>query len=264
VYQSRPPVGKRHVCSEIRGSFGTPPSAIPLRSTEEFLEKLRRFAAETKYDKFFRAHSEIYLTGISSCKEVIDSLHLSDWLTEYFGVKDCGDLRLVLGFVNGFSKYGPRFVDGQTCEKYAIIGMRPSDQTNTIVFRPTQIETRMHEFCHSFANPIVAKYMDQLRPAGEKLFANAPVVRMQGYQRWESLMYETAVRACVGAFLRQKFEPVYLDGYLKGEVRSGFAWIDGMTAFLKQYESNRETYLTFESFFPQLIKYLNDYTTRAK
>jgi hypothetical protein len=184
---------------------------------------------------------------------------------EYFGVKDCGDLRLVLGFVNGFSNYGVRFADGQTSEKYAIVGMRPFDAANTIIFRPMQIGTTMHEFCHSFANPVVAKHMHQLRPAGERLFAaHGPAMRMQGYQKWESLMYETAVRACVGSFVRQKFEPVYTGYYLKGEAGSGFVWIEDMSNFLKQYERNRDKYPTFESFFPQFVKYLNDYTSQAK
>jgi len=215
-----------------------------------------------QFDEFFRAQGEIYQTGIDSCKDLIGPLNISEWLMEYFGVKDCGDLRLVLGFVNGFCNYGVRFEDDQTIEKYAIVGMRPFDPANTVIFRPMQIGTTMHEFCHSFANPIVDKYMAQLRPAGEKLFACAPAVRSQGYQKWESLMYETAVRACVGAFVRQKFEPVYTDYYLQGEVGSGFVWTEDMSNFLKQYEADRNKYPTFESFFPQLVKYLNDYSKK--
>jgi uncharacterized protein DUF4932 len=235
------------------------------KQTKEFLEKVRQFAVETKFDEFFKAQSEIYWTGIDSCKDLIGPLNISDWLMEYFGVQDCGDLRLALGFVNGFCNYGVRFVDGQTNEKYAIVGMRPFDPANTIIFRPMQIGTTMHEFCHSFANPVVAKHMNELRPVGERLYAaHEAAMRMQGYQRWESLMYETAVRACVGAFVRQKFEPVYLGYYLEGEVHSGFVWTEDTTRFLEQYEASRGKYPTFESFFPIFVKYLSDYTVQAK
>ena len=234
-------------------------------ATVEFLKKLQDFEAKTRFDEFFKSQQDIYETGVGSCKELIRPLHIGDWLIEYFGVKDCGDLKLVLGFVNGFSSYGVRFVSGQTNEKYAIVGMRPFDHANTVIFRPMQIGTTMHEFCHSFANPVVEKHMAQLRPAGEKLFAaHSPAMRMQGYQKWESIMYETAVRACVGSFVRHSFESVYMGYFLEGQVNSGFVWIEDMTNFLKQYDGNRDKYPTFESFFPEFVHYLNDYITREK
>jgi len=43
-----------------------------------------------------------------------------------------------------------------------------------------------------------------------------------------------------------------------------FVWTEDMTNFLKQYESNRDKYPTFESFSPEFVHYLNDYITRAK
>jgi len=194
-----------------------------------------------------------------SCKDLMTPLNLADWLVEFFGVKDCGELKLVLGFVNGFSNYGVRFTSDQTNEKYAVVGMRPFDAANTVIFRPMQIGFTVHEFCHSFANPVVEKYMEQMRPAGEKLFAaHAPAMRMSGYQKWESIMYETAVRACVMCFVREKLEPMYLGYFLKAEVGSGFVWIEDAGNFLKNYENNPDKYPTFESFFPEFVNFFNN------
>jgi hypothetical protein len=244
------------------------PSTLDYRwekeETEEFLEKLRQFAAESKFDEFFKAQSEIYEKGIRSCEGSIAPLNLGKWLGDFFGVKETGDLRLVLGFINGFANYGVQFTDGSSSEKYAIIGMRPFDPANTVIFRPIQIGTTAHEFCHSLANPVVEKYMDRLQPAGERLFAvHGPAMRMGGYQKWESVMYETVVRACVMSFVRHSFEPMYLDYYLKDEVKAGFVWTEDMGNFLKTYESNRDKYPTFESFFPEFVDFLNDYTRKA-
>ncbi|HUT46171.1 MAG TPA: DUF4932 domain-containing protein [Sedimentisphaerales bacterium] len=244
------------------------PSTLDYRwekqETAEFLEKLRQFAAETKFDEFFKAQNEIYEKGIRSCEDLMAQHDLGTWLGDFFGVKDCGDLKLVLGFINGFSNYGPRFTAGRTSEKYAIVGMRPFDPANTVIFRPMQIGTTVHEFCHSFVNPVVDKYMGRLQPAGEKLFAaHGPAMRMRGYQKWESVMYETAVRACVMSFVRQKFEPMYLDYFLRDEVNVGFVWIEEMGNFLKNYENNRDKYPTFESFFPEFVTFLNEYTGKA-
>ena len=228
------------------------------QDTAEFLEKLRRFASEAKFDEFFMGQRDIYETGIQSCKDLIGPLNIGQWLVDYFGVEDCGDLRLVLGFVNGFSNYGVRFTHDQTNEKYAVVGMRPFDAANTVIFRPMQIGTTVHEFCHSFTNPFVEKYMEQLRPAGEKLFAaHGPAMRMRGYQKWESLMYETAVRASVMSFVRHKLEPMYLDYFLRDENYAGFVWIEDAGNFLKAYDSHRDKYPTFESFFPEFVTFLS-------
>jgi len=259
------------------------PSTLDFRwekqETAEFLEKLRQFATETKFDEFFKAQGPIYEQGIRPCEcvmarkdVVIDqgamvcksliSDDFGQWLSDFYGVANTGDLRLVLGFVNGFANYGPRFTDGRISEKYAIIGMRPFDPANTVVFLPQQIGVVAHEFCHSFTNPVVDKYMDKLQPTGEKLYKkHGPALRSRGCQEWRSMMYETAVRACVASFIRNSVvDPGYMDYYLKREVRHGFVWIKDAGDFLKKYESNRDQYPTFESFFPEFVDFLNEYS----
>ena len=102
--------------------------------------------------------------------------------------------------------------------------------------------------------------MEQLRPAGEKLFlAHEAAMRMNGYQKWESILYETAVRACVMSFVRQKLEPMYMGYFLQAEHSTGFTWVEDTGNFLKTYEGNRDKYPTFESFFPEFIRFLNEY-----
>jgi hypothetical protein len=250
--------------------------------TAEFLEKLRQFAAETKFDEFFKAQGPSYEQGIRPCKSILEqnevakdqsglvfvkflSADVGEWLSGFFGVENPGDLRLVLGFVNAFANFGVRFETGGVSEKYAIVGMRPFDPANTVIFLPQQVATAAHEFCHSFANPVVDKYMARLQPAGERLFAtHGATMRTRGYQKWESVMYETAVRACVVSFLRQSIaDPRFLDYHLRGEVKAGFIWTEDMGNLLKKYESNREKYSTFESFFPEFVDFLNEYTRKA-
>jgi hypothetical protein len=261
------------------------PSTLDYRwekdETAEFLEKLRHFAAETKFDEFFRAQAPIYEQGIRPCESIMKqekvakdqsrseyvdflSVDVGEWLSAFFGVEDPGDLRLVLGFVSAFANYGVRFETGATSEKYAIIGMRPFDPANTVIFLPQQIVLVAHEFCHSFANPVVEKYMDRLQPAGERLFAvHGAAMRRVGYQKWESVMHETAVRACVVSFVRQSIaNPGFMDFVLKSEVGHGFVWTEDMGNLLKTYENNRDKYPTFESFFPEFVTCLNEYTRK--
>jgi len=234
------------------------------QETAEFLEKLRQFAAETKFDEFYKAHSKLYETGIRSCRAVMSQYDLQTWLGEFFGVEEMGDMRLVLGFLNGPSNYGPRFTAGKTHEKYAVIGMSLPDADGNPVFRPRKLETTAHEFCHSFTNPVVDKYMEQLQPAGEKLYAaKALAMKRIGYQSWRSLMYESAVRACVASYIRNSFEPEYLQNYLDNEAGYGFVWTEELSDLLRTYEKNRVKYPTFESFFPEFVAFFNEYPRNA-
>ncbi len=234
------------------------------QETAEFLELLRQFAAETKFNEFFEAHSTLYETGIRSCQAVMAQYDLQTWLGKFFGVEEMGELKMVLGFLNGPNNYGPRFTNGQTREKYAIIGMQLPDADGNPIFRPRKLEIVAHEFCHSFANPVVDKYIEQLRLAGEKLYgAKAPAMKRLGYQNWQSLMYESTVRACVASYIRNSFEPEYLQNYLNKEASLGFVWTEDLGNLLKTYQSNRDKYPTFKSFFPEFITFLNEYSKKT-
>lgn len=71
------------------------------QETEEFLGQLRQFAVETKFNEFYKAHTSLYETGIRSCRALMAQHDLRTWLGEFFGVEEMGDMRLLLGFLNG-------------------------------------------------------------------------------------------------------------------------------------------------------------------
>lgn len=127
--------------------------------TEEFVEKLRQFAAETKFNEFFEAQTPLYEKGILSCKSLMAQYpDMHKWFDEFFGVEKNDELKLVLGFLNGHFNYGPRFQSGQTSEKYAVVG-QISDPGGNVGFTLQQLGITVHEFCHSFTNPVLDKYM---------------------------------------------------------------------------------------------------------
>ena len=188
---------------------------------------------------------------------------LAAWFDEFFGIAKGDDLRMILGFNNGCSNYGLRVADAAKLRKYAIVGMEFCDPQGDPVFDPRLLVLAAHEFCHSFTNPVVNEFMDQLQPGAERLYAaHASAMRNIGYQSWQSVMYESAVRACVASLTRSSLEPQQpglYRLYLEREARFGFVWIEEMDALLQTYEANRDRYPTFASFFPQIVTFLNEY-----
>jgi len=236
------------------------------QETQEFIEKLQQFAKETKFNEFFEKHQGLYQKGIQSTEAILEKYDMRRWLSEFFGTQKNEDLKLVLGFVNGNSNYGLRFEQGKVKEKYAIIGVYICSRAGNPIFSSKQLETVAHEFGHSFVNPIVDKYMLQLKPAGEKIYpVVADKLRRQGYQNWQTMMYESAVRACVADFVEDNFSRKTLELYIGGEVKGrGFLWMKELSELLKTYENNRNQYPTFESFFPEFVKFYNDYASRLE
>ena len=76
-------------------------------------------------------------------------------------------------------------------------------------------------------------------------------------------MYESAVRACVASYIRSSFEPEYLQNYLDKNAGCGFVWTKELSNLLRTYEANRDKYPTFESFFPEFVTFLNNYSKKA-
>ena len=236
------------------------------QETQEFIDVLQQFAKETKFNEFFEEHQGLYRKGIQSTEAILEKYGMRKWLYEFFGAQKNDDLKLVLGFVNGNSNYGLRFEQGKVKEKYAVIGVYLCSRAGNPIFSSKQLETVAHEFCHSFVNPVVDKYMAQLKPAGEIIYTKvAEKLRRQGYQNWQTMMYESAVRACVADFVEDNFDRKTLDLYIGSEVKGrSFLWMKELSELLKTYENNRNKYPTFESFFPEFVKFHNDYATRLE
>ncbi len=49
----------------------------------------------------------------------------------------------------------------------------------------------------------------------------------------------------------------YLENHVKGVRR------EATTNLLEKYENNRDKYLTFESFFPEFVDFLNEYAGKT-
>lgn len=177
------------------------------------------------------------------------------------------ELKMVLGFVNGCSNYGLRFTTETEVRKYAIVGMEFCDSEGYPVFDYRLLVLTAHEFCHSFTNPVVNKYLDQLKPSAERLYAaHVSAMRSIGYQGWQSMMYESAVNACVASFTRNCLEPGYpgiYRLYIEREAGMGFVCTEQTGELLRTYEGGRDRYPTFESFFPEFIAFFDDYSKKA-
>ncbi|MHB0997053.1 MAG: DUF4932 domain-containing protein [Elusimicrobiales bacterium] len=111
----------------------------------------------------------------------------------------------------------------------------------------------LHEFGHSFCNPVVEKYEAELS-AYEGLYAGvAAEMKKQAYGNWLTVMRETLVRAVHARLVLRTEGPEAAELFLlDNSFRRKFVFIQDFYALLAEYEADRGRYPTLYEFYPRL------------
>ncbi|GAH65156.1 unnamed protein product, partial [marine sediment metagenome] len=52
--------------------------------------------------------------------------------------------------------------------------------------------------------------------------------------------------------------------HIEKKIDKGFLWMQELSDLLVEYMNQRDRYPTFESFFPRIVEFLNDYSEQEK
>lgn len=235
-----------------------------LQEARDFLDQARSFVNDTEFNRFFRTHRELYQAAGARMTAKLNERAYIDWFDEFFGARPGARFQVIVGMLNGGSCYGTgmRHLDGGE-EISPVLGVWEFDGKGIPVIGDDIVPTVVHEFCHSYTNPLVDKYADQLEPAGSRIFQHcADVMKEQAYGNWQTMMYESLVRACVVRHLRATDGRAAARKEIREQHDSGFKWIGALSKLLAEYESDRKRYRTFEAFMPRVVEFFNEYAGR--
>ena len=230
-----------------------------------FLEAARRFVADAHFAEFLKSQQPLYDTTNERLRAFVEAKGDLPWFTKFFGAKSAARFIIVPGLVNGPSSYGASIIaeDG-TEELYAIPGVFETDVDGLPKFRGNWLETMVHEFVHSYSNPLIDEFSGSLEQAGMRL--NEPLeaeMRSQGYGPWKTLLYESMVRAVAVRYAFDHDGPKAAERAVLHEQLRAFICTDELADLLGEYEKNRQTYPTLESFMPQVVKYFEGAAARV-
>jgi hypothetical protein len=252
-----------------RTPFSPQPPSLDTRWTpknaREFLDLTRRFVAESKFQDFLDRHEPLYRVGIRRMQEMLDKHAHLEWFDQFFGPRQGADFRVVLGLLNGGGSYGARFTRPDDREElYSIIGVWIVDSQGQPSFPPGIVSTIVHEFTHSYTNPLVDRFADQLRESGETIYPFvASEMRQQAYSGWKTLMYESLVRACGLRYVLATEGPAALEKARAYEKSRSFHWVGELAEVLDEYDAQPRPYADLAEFFPRIIAFFNDYAKQA-
>jgi hypothetical protein len=222
-----------------------------------FLAAAQQFVKDSSFHEFIEQHGVLYQTTVTRMQTLIEKEAHIEWFDAYFGPRPQAGFTVVLGLLNGGGSYGPHFraADGHE-ELYCVLGVWQTDKLGLPEFTRNILGTVVHEFCHSYANPIIERHQAELRASGDALFEHvAERMRSQAYSNGQTLLKESLVRACVVRYVRQYEGEEAARRAIQAEKRNGFLWMQEMSDLLDEYEAHREQYPTLEDFSPRLVAF---------
>ncbi|WP_047445615.1 DUF4932 domain-containing protein [Alistipes sp. ZOR0009] len=231
----------------------------------KFIELLRDFYTVSHFEEFYTAHAALYTLAEERFLPIYKSLNI-DWYNQYYGTTPNGTFNVLICMGNGGGNYGGKIVfpDGRE-DAYAVMGTWSVDSTGNPVYRKqSYFPILVHEFNHSYVNPIIDKNKQQLESSGKIMFE--PVERKMkriAYGSWQTMMYESLVRASVIRYLIKYDTYSNARSQLIDEVGNGFYWMQGLTNLLSEYEHRRDKYPTLESFMPKVAQFYDKYAKQS-
>lgn len=227
----------------------------------KFLIAARRFIKDTDFPQFLEQHKALYREAESRMKALMDKEGHLEWFGEFFGERAGANFTIDLGLLNGGCCYGVRCLNGKTPDLYCVLGVWQTDREGTPEFSSGMIGTVVHEFGHSFANPLIDRHLAELRQSGDELYRpQAAKMQSQAYGDGRTVLCESLVRACEVRYAA-RYEGV--DAARRSaqfQKSRGFLWTEELSTLLADYETHREQYPTLESFSPRLVAFFKGYS----
>lgn len=222
-----------------------------------FLAAAQQFVKDSSFQEFIEQHRPLYQTTVARMQTLIEKEAQIEWFDAYFGPRPQAGFTVVPGLLNGGGSYGPHFraADGRE-ELYCVLAVWQTDKQGLPEFRRDMLGTVVHEFCHSYANPLIDRHLAELDASGAALFEQvAGRMRSQAYGNGQTLLCESLVRACTVRYLRQYEGEEAAQREIQAQKGYGFLWMQGMSDLLGEYEAHREQYPTLEDFSPRLVAF---------
>lgn len=248
--------------------FDPQPETLESRWTpalaREFLRAARGFVEASKFREFIGAHTALYDLAATRMQSIMEEHRVVDWFDEFFGNRPGAKFEVILGMLNGPANYGARIKLSDKDETlYCVLGVWGTDKQGNPQFGRRVLSTVVHEFCHSYCNPLTDKHASELEaPANEIYKRVEPAMKRIAYSNWKIMMRESLVRASVIRYLLAKFGKKEAQKGIQSDKKLGFFWIGRLSNLLGEYEQNRITYPSLEDFFPKITEFFNSYADR--
>ena len=123
--------------------------------------------------------------------------------------------------------------------------------------------TLIHEFNHSFVNPLLEKEANtaMLKDIGLNLLKLSPIgMKRQNYAAWNIVLNESVVRAAVIIYMLDNgYSAEQLQQEMFDQVCRDFRWMPELVTALRHYAAHRDQYPTLNDYYPEIARCLRSF-----
>jgi hypothetical protein len=223
-----------------------------------FLDLLRQFAARSSFNTFFQQHKKYYLSLTDTTVAHLDRQNHITEIENFYGVKQ-RSYNIVLVSLYNYVGYGNSLLypDGKR-DIFNVMG--PMKYQNGMPFFGDEEYLRYivsHEFSHPFINPLTEKNWAYIKAYAPNFDAIPAVAKKQVCGDWQECINEFVIRAittCLAENVSDSFGKKIYDK----EKSMGVSYLDALRDKIKYYQSNRDKYPTFASYYLSILDTFKD------
>lgn len=223
------------------------------------LNHFKDFYKRADFHRFYTAHKDFYDSLKAPVEAKIEESTVIEVMEQHYG-KTNKEYNVVLVPLLHDGGYGPMISKGNRNTLYAVIGpMYTSKEFPEFDVKNILSEYVIHEFSHSFCNPLIAANLKDLMKDSCLLKPIIESQREQGYGSWEGCLYEHFVRAneillTEKILGRQKGGDLMDDMYRNGQ----WIYLRDLVVIMRRYDEDRKKYKTIDDIMPEVVAYFHE------
>jgi hypothetical protein len=228
-------------------------------SAMKFLELLNQFYVDTEFKRFYKNNTSLYERIALRFSEMTSKIDYA-WFVEFYGYESEIDFKAINALGTGPFNYNidVEYSNGQK-SSFAILGASKMDNEGLPIYNQHYFNVLLHEFNHSFSNPIILENEKEFEGVGTVLFKHFKKNDIQeniAYGNWQSMLCEYLVRAAVINYLKvHKYDNALIVSQINLEKSRGFPWVQELSEKLDYFSANREKYKDLFDFIPELLAF---------
>lgn len=222
-----------------------------------FANELRNFAVETDFVSFIENQKAYFRKIENDIKRTIGDMDYIEIIENYYGSQQ-NSYNVVPASLFHNGGYGALIESVDGINIYNIAGPVSSSQgIPSFGSESTFQYVLLHEFSHSFVNPLTEEYKIEVNNFSELFEPIRSQMENMAYGRWETCVNEHLVRTNVARFFNQLQGVEEKDEILQNEYDKGFIYIYGLDSLMQRYEADRVVYPSYTDFYPKILEYFS-------
>ncbi len=201
---------------------------------EAFLAAVRRFADDADFAGFHESQAAYHSDVEAAFASFLAGKPVIDFFDAAFGPIDDASYSVVPGLLTGGFGFGTMAILPGGTEVADIAFLEAPDSDGIPHPTTRSLEFLVHEFAHSYVNPVFDARTGEMRTSAEPLFHEVEQqMRDQAYTTYPIMVNESVVRALTVIYLRERVGEAAAASSLAEQERLGFFWTAELVAAIE-------------------------------